>query len=101
MGSDPTYFSWQRCCTALSCLLKPFSGALPMDHTQGLQGLYDPANEHDACGIGFIAHGADNKSIPVMERGLQFRQTLPHRGAGATDKLMGDGAGVLIQIPDQ
>src|ERR1044071_3614260 len=101
MGSDPTYFSWQRCCTALSCLLKPFSGALPMDHTQGLQGLYDPANEHDACGIGFIAQINGNKSHSIIDQGLQILKNLAHRGAVGADKLMGDGAGVLIQIPDQ
>ncbi|HEY5799685.1 MAG TPA: glutamate synthase-related protein, partial [Burkholderiaceae bacterium] len=65
------------------------------------QGLYDPANEHDSCGVGFIAHIKGNKSHAIVEQGLQILKNLDHRGAVGADKLMGDGAGILIQIPDQ
>ncbi|MDY7577844.1 glutamate synthase-related protein [Herbaspirillum sp. RTI4] len=65
------------------------------------QGLYDPANEHDACGVGFIAHIKGKKSHSIVEQGLLILKNLDHRGAVGADKLMGDGAGVLIQIPDQ
>jgi glutamate synthase (NADPH/NADH) large chain len=65
------------------------------------QGLYDPANEHDACGVGFIAHIKGTKSHSIIEQGLLILKNLDHRGAVGADKLMGDGAGILIQIPDQ
>jgi glutamate synthase (NADPH) large chain len=65
------------------------------------QGLYDPKNEHDACGVGFIAHIKGQKSHSIVEQGLLILQNLDHRGAVGADKLMGDGAGILIQIPDQ
>ena len=65
------------------------------------QGLYDPSNEHDACGVGFIAHIKGVKSHSVIEQGLLILKNLDHRGAVGADKLMGDGAGVLIQVPDQ
>ena len=65
------------------------------------QGLYDPSNEHDACGVGFIAHIKGNKSHSIIEQGLLILKNLDHRGAVGADALMGDGAGILIQIPDQ
>jgi glutamate synthase (NADPH/NADH) large chain len=65
------------------------------------QGLYDPNNEHDACGVGFIAHIKGTKSHSIIEQGLLILKNLDHRGAVGADKLMGDGAGILIQIPDQ
>ncbi|WP_420474819.1 glutamate synthase-related protein [Noviherbaspirillum sp. ST9] len=65
------------------------------------QGLYDPINEHDACGVGFIAHIKGKKSHSIVEQGLLILKNLDHRGAVGADKLMGDGAGILIQIPDQ
>jgi glutamate synthase (NADPH/NADH) large chain len=65
------------------------------------QGLYDPSNEHDACGVGFIAHIKGTKSHSIIEQGLLILKNLDHRGAVGADKLMGDGAGILIQIPDQ
>jgi len=64
------------------------------------QGLYDPANEHDACGVGFVAHIKGQKSHSIVEQGLQILKNLDHRGAVGADPLMGDGAGILIQIPD-
>src|SRR3569832_538244 len=65
------------------------------------QGLYDPANEHDACGVGLIAHIKGKKSHAIVEQGLLILKNLDHRGAVGADMLMGDGAGILIQIPDQ
>ncbi|HQQ62892.1 MAG TPA: glutamate synthase-related protein [Pseudomonadales bacterium] len=64
-------------------------------------GLYDPSNEHDACGIGFVAHIKGQKSHSIVEQGLKILENLEHRGAVGADELMGDGAGILIQIPDQ
>ncbi|HRA79429.1 MAG TPA: glutamate synthase central domain-containing protein, partial [Burkholderiaceae bacterium] len=64
-------------------------------------GLYDPAHEHDACGVGFIAHIKGKKSHRMIEQGLQILCNLDHRGAVGADPLMGDGAGILIQMPDQ
>ena len=64
------------------------------------QGLYDPANEHDACGVGFVAHIKNSKSHAIVAQGLQILKNLEHRGATGYDPLLGDGAGILIQIPD-
>lgn len=65
------------------------------------QGLYNPANEHDACGVGFVAHIKGKQSHSIIEQGLLILKNLDHRGAVGADKLMGDGAGILIQLPDQ
>ncbi|RYE84350.1 MAG: hypothetical protein EOP19_11760, partial [Hyphomicrobiales bacterium] len=62
-------------------------------------GLYDPRNEHDGCGVGFIAHMKNEKSHSIVEKGLQILVNLTHRGAVGADPLMGDGAGMLVQIP--
>ncbi|MBP9033948.1 MAG: glutamate synthase subunit alpha [Pseudomonadales bacterium] len=64
-------------------------------------GLYDPSREHDACGVGFVAHIKGQRSHSIIEQGLKILENLDHRGAVGADKLMGDGAGVLIQIPDE
>ncbi|MDR2688558.1 MAG: glutamate synthase subunit alpha [Azoarcus sp.] len=64
------------------------------------QGLYDPANEHDACGVGFIAHIKGRKTHDIILQGLEILKNLDHRGAVGADPLQGDGAGILIQIPD-
>jgi glutamate synthase (NADPH/NADH) large chain len=64
------------------------------------QGLYDPANEHDSCGVGFVANIKGRKSHEVIEAGLKILVNLDHRGAVGADPLVGDGAGILIQIPD-
>ncbi len=71
---------------------------------QGLpeqQGLYDPRQERDACGVGFVAHIKGHKSHGMVRQGLQILENLTHRGAVGADPLAGDGAGILIQIPDQ
>src|SRR6266404_4080638 len=64
------------------------------------QGLYDPRNEHDSCGIGFVANIRGRKSHDIIARGLQILVNLDHRGAVGADPLVGDGAGCLIQMPD-
>ena len=64
------------------------------------QGLYDPANEHDACGVGFIVDVKGRKSHDIIRQGLQILVNLDHRGAVGADPLVGDGAGCLIQTPD-
>ena len=64
------------------------------------QGLYDPANEHDACGVGFIAHIKGKRTHAIVSQGLEILKNLDHRGAVGADPLQGDGAGILIQIPD-
>ncbi len=63
-------------------------------------GLYDPSYEHDACGVGFVAHIKGGKSHAIVEQGLLILKNLDHRGAVGADALMGDGAGILIQVPD-
>lgn len=63
------------------------------------EGLYDPRNEHDACGLGFIANMKGKKSHKIIEDGIRILENLEHRGATGADPLMGDGAGMLVQIP--
>jgi len=70
-------------------------GALPPK-----QGLYDPANEHDACGVGFVAHIKGEKSHEIVQQGLTILERLHHRGAVGADPKAGDGAGMLLQMPD-
>ncbi len=63
------------------------------------QGLYDPAYEHDACGIGFVAHIHGVRSRDVVEKSLELLGNLSHRSAVAADACTGDGAGILLQVP--
>ncbi|MCV2350022.1 glutamate synthase-related protein [Paucibacter sp. Y2R2-4] len=65
------------------------------------QGLYRPQNEKDACGLGFVAHIKGQRAHSIVQQGLKILENLDHRGAVGADKLMGDGAGILIQIPDE
>ena len=64
------------------------------------QGLYDPRQERDACGVGFVAHIKGKQSHDMVRQGLQILENLTHRGAVGADPLAGDGAGILIQVPD-
>lgn len=73
--------------------------AAEISHLQD-NGLYSSAHEHDACGVGFVAHIKGVKSHDIVKNALQILQNLDHRGAVGADKLMGDGAGILIQLPD-
>jgi len=65
------------------------------------QGLYNPANEHDACGVGFVANIHGKKSHEIVEQGLTILDNLTHRGATGYDPKLGDGAGLLSQIPHE
>ncbi len=64
------------------------------------QGLYHPEFEHDSCGVGFIAHMKGQKSHEIVCNGIQILKNLTHRGACGCDPETGDGAGILIQMPD-
>ena len=64
------------------------------------QGLYDPVHEHDACGVGFVADIKGRKSHDIIRKALTVLDNLTHRGACGCDPLTGDGAGILIQVPD-
>src|SRR3954452_1143499 len=72
----------------------PFS-ALPV-----AQGLYDPAREHDACGVAFVADARGRRSRSIVAAGLTALHNLDHRGAAGSEPNSGDGAGILTQVPD-
>ena len=77
---------------------------MPMDkrvETPPAQGLYDPAHERDACGVGFIADLQGRKSHQIVSDALKILANLEHRGAVGADPLAGDGAGILVQIPHE
>ena len=65
----------------------------------GKQGLYDPANEHDACGVGFVVDIKGRKSHQILSQAIQVLRNLDHRGACGCEVNTGDGAGVLLQMP--
>jgi glutamate synthase (NADPH/NADH) large chain/glutamate synthase (ferredoxin) len=73
--------------------------AAEIQHLQD-HGLYSSAQEHDACGVGFVAHIKGVKSHDIVKNALKILENLDHRGAVGADKLMGDGAGILLQLPD-
>ena len=70
--------------------------AVPIAH-----GLYDPANEHDACGVAMVATLNKKKSHEIVSKALMALRNLEHRGASGAEPDSGDGAGILIQIPDK
>ena len=65
------------------------------------QGLYDARNEHDSCGVGFVAHIKGQKTHAIITQALEILKNIDHRGAVGADPLLGDGAGILTQLPDQ
>jgi glutamate synthase (NADPH/NADH) large chain len=65
------------------------------------RGLYDPAHEHDACGVGLVLHMKGMKSHAIVENGLRVLENLMHRGAENADNKTGDGAGIMLQIPHE
>ncbi|MGB2682277.1 MAG: glutamate synthase large subunit [Candidatus Competibacter sp.] len=73
---------------------------MSLTHLPPSQGLYDPRNEHDSCGIGFVVDIKNRKSHQPIRQGLEILANLSHRGAVGADPLAGDGAGILIQTPD-
>ena len=68
--------------------------------TPPAQGLYDPDAEHDACGVGFVVHIKGQRSHGIVRKALQVLINLEHRGACGCEANTGDGAGILIQMPD-
>src|SRR5438046_8600008 len=64
------------------------------------QGLYDPAAEHDACGVGFVVDIKGRRSHGIVAKALEVLKNLQHRGACGCEINTGDGAGILMQIPD-
>ena len=64
-------------------------------------GLYDPANEHDSCGVAFVADICGRRSSDVIQLGLQALRRMDHRGARGAEPNTGDGAGIMMQIPDE
>ena len=70
-----------------------------MVHFPAKQGLYDPAFEKDACGVGFVVNYQDDPSHEIIQQGLQILVNLTHRGATGSDPNVGDGAGILLQLP--
>ena len=73
---------------------------MPLHDNTGPRGLYDPAFEHDACGVGLICKIDGTPSHDVVRRGLKVLLDLDHRGACGCDERTGDGAGILMQVPD-
>src|SRR6187455_1408495 len=65
------------------------------------QGLYRPHEEHDACGVGFVAHIKGARSHSIVRDALDLLINLEHRGAAGSDPDTGDGAGILVQMPDR
>jgi len=65
----------------------------------GATGLYDPANEHDACGMGFVADLYGRPSHGIVAKGLTVLERLAHRGASGAEEATGDGSGILVQVP--
>ena len=63
-------------------------------------GLYRPSDEHDACGVGFVAHIKGQRSHQIVRHALDLLINLEHRGACGSDPNSGDGAGILLQTPD-
>ncbi|MEV5594269.1 glutamate synthase large subunit [Streptomyces sp. NPDC052496] len=72
----------------------------PMDGRPARQGMYDPRNEHDACGVGFVATLTGEASHALVEQALTVLRNLEHRGATGSEPDSGDGAGILLQVPD-
>ncbi|MER8070851.1 glutamate synthase large subunit [Streptomyces sp. NPDC094034] len=77
-----------------------FDAWSPMDGRPAPQGMYDPRNEHDACGVGFVATLTGVASHALVEQALTVLRNLEHRGATGSEPDSGDGAGILLQVPD-
>src|SRR2546427_12724469 len=89
----------------VSCIRSQGDGVPMMEpHQPGpppAQGLYDPRHEHDACGVGFVVDIKGRKSNAIVRRALQVLINLLHRGACGCEPNTGDGAGILLQMPDR
>src|SRR5215213_8233448 len=96
----PRTFALLTCGLESFCFLSP-TKVCAMQHIQPpAQGLYDPRDEHDACGVGFVVDLKNRKSHAIVENAIQVLQNLYHRGACGCEANTGDGAGILLQIPD-
>src|SRR5512140_2216538 len=72
----------------------------PQSRPHSPEGLYDPYYEHDACGVGLVVDVEGRKSNQIVRNGIQVLENLAHRGACGCEENTGDGAGILLQIPD-
>src|SRR5512132_1770454 len=90
-----------RLCSSASttgvCLM---TAAHAFSRVRKAEGLYDPAFEHDSCGVAFVATLTGVASHDIISKGLEALRNLDHRGAVGADPKTGDGAGMLLQIPD-
>src|SRR5688572_544025 len=75
-------------------------GDLELVERPTAQGLYDPRAEHDACGVGFVVHMKGHRSHDLVRKAMQVLMNLEHRGACGCEANTGDGAGILVQMPD-
>lgn len=94
---EPTTGSAER----HTAVLVTRSKGLKMTNYPARQGLYDPQFEHDACGVAFVADMHGRATRDIVEKGIQALVNLEHRGAAGAEKNTGDGAGILIQVPDR
>ena len=78
-----------------------FTGRQSLKKNTKKFGLYDPIFERDACGVGLVANVTGLKTHDILDKGIEVLVNLAHRGATGSDPLTGDGAGILIQIPDK
>ena len=72
-----------------------------MKQLPGPQGLYHPANEHDSCGVAFVVDMHGRRSRDIVDKAITALVNLEHRGAPAPSPTRGDGAGILLQVPDK
>ena len=72
-----------------------------MMHLPGPTGLYDPINEHDACGVAFVVDMHGRRSRDIVEKAITALVNLEHRGAAGAEPNTGDGAGIMLQVPDR
>jgi len=76
------------------------TSAVPFSAVPAKTGLYDPANDKDACGVAFVADARGRRSRAIVAQGLTALHNLDHRGAAGSEPNSGDGAGILTQVPD-
>src|SRR3954454_17145637 len=96
------YLVWRlRTCTHGSNKKIQFPFAAAIVHKLQMEGLYDPRHEHDSCGVGFVVDIKGRRSNAIVRQALQVLINLLHRGACGCEANTGDGAGILIQMPDK
>ena len=86
---------------ALPATTAPSGGALPASAVPSARGLYDPRFEHDSCGVSFVVHIQGVASHRIVQTGLGALCSMEHRGATGAEPDTGDGAGILLQVPDK